>query len=81
MFADTGPAKSERRYLDDVWTGAPVRRLDGQLDWPQLGGLLANARVYVGPDTAVTHLAAASGSATVALDGPTDPRLWCRRAA
>jgi len=76
VFADTGPAESERRYLDDVWTGAPVRRLDGQLDWPQLGGLLAKARIYVGPDTSVTHLAAASGCATVALYGPTDPRLW-----
>ena len=76
VMATGGPAESERRYLDDVWSGAPVRRLDGQLDWPQLGDLLANARIYVGPDTSVTHLAAASGCATVALYGPTDPRLW-----
>ncbi|MBI2713819.1 MAG: glycosyltransferase family 9 protein [Rhizobiales bacterium] len=76
VIATGGPAESERRYLDDVWTGAPVRRLDGQLDWPQLAGLLAKARIYVGPDTSVTHLAAASGCATVALYGPTDPRLW-----
>jgi heptosyltransferase-3 len=32
--------------------------------------------VYVGPDTSVTHLAAATGCPTVALYGPTDPRLW-----
>src|SRR6202021_1887496 len=32
--------------------------------------------LYVGPDTSVTHLAAASGCPTVALFGPTDPRLW-----
>jgi heptosyltransferase-3 len=76
VIATGGPAESERHYLDDVWTGTPVRRLDGQLDWPQLGGLLAKARIYVGPDTSVTHLAAASGCATVALYGPTDPRLW-----
>ena len=44
----------------------PVRRLDGQLDWPQLGGLLAKARIYVGPDTSVTHLAAASGEVIIA---------------
>ena len=30
----------------------------------------------VGPDTSVTHLAAAAGCPTVALYGPTDPRLW-----
>jgi heptosyltransferase-3 len=77
VIATGGPAEAERRYLDDVWDGAsPIRRLDGRLDWPQLAGLLSKARVYVGPDTSVTHLAAAAGCPTVALYGPTDPRLW-----
>jgi heptosyltransferase-3 len=76
VIATGGPADGERRYLDDVWNGANVTRLDGRLDWPQLAGLLAKARVYVGPDTSVTHLAAASGCPMVALFGPTDPRLW-----
>jgi heptosyltransferase-3 len=73
-----GPAGAERRYLDDIWGDAsmPVRRVDGQLDWQQLAGLLSKACVYIGPDTSVTHLAAASGCPTVALYGPTDPRLW-----
>ena len=31
---------------------------------------------FIGPDTSVTHLAAAAGCPTVALYGPTDPRLW-----
>lgn len=76
VIATGGPAESERRYLDEVWNGAPVTRLDGRLSWPQLSGLLTQARVYVGPDTSVTHLAAAAGCPTVALYGPTDPRLW-----
>ena len=78
VIATGGPAQSEREYLDDVWSGdgAAVQRIDGQLDWPQLAELLAKARVYVGPDTSVTHLAAATGCPTVALYGPTDPRLW-----
>ena len=76
VIATGGPAEPERRYLDEVWRDAPVQRLDGRLDWPQLAGLLAKARVYVGPDTSVTHLAAAAGCPTVALYGPTDPRLW-----
>jgi heptosyltransferase-3 len=77
VLATGGPGENERRYLDEIWDGgAPVRRLDGQLTWPQLSGLLAKARVYVGPDTSVTHLAAASGCPTVAIYGPTDPRLW-----
>ncbi len=77
-IATGGPADAERRYLDEVWGGAsiPVRRVDGKLDWSQLAGLLAKSRVFIGPDTSVTHLAAASGCPTIALYGPTDPRLW-----
>jgi heptosyltransferase-3 len=76
VVATGGPDAEERRYLDEVWTGARVMRVDGQLNWPQLAGLLSRARVYVGPDTSVTHLAAATGIPTVAIYGPTDPRLW-----
>jgi len=74
--AATG-APADRAYLDEVWgDAANVRRLDGLLRWPEIAALLTGARVYIGPDTSVTHLAAASGCPTVALFGPTDPRLW-----
>jgi lipopolysaccharide heptosyltransferase III len=73
--AATGAA-SDRDYLDGVWRDARVVRLDGKLDWPELTALIAGARVYIGPDTAITHLAAAADAPTVALYGPTDPRLW-----
>ena len=76
VVATGGPALDERAYLDEVWTGSAVTRLDGKLDWAQLSGLLAKAAVYVGPDTSITHLAAATGAPTIALYGPTDPRLW-----
>jgi heptosyltransferase III len=72
-----GPDEGERRYLDWIWSGMDaVRRVDGRLDWSPLMGVLAGARVFIGPDTSVTHLAAASGCPTVAIYGPTDPRLW-----
>ena len=67
---------ADRAYLDEVWRDCEVTRLDGKLAWPELAALIGGARVYVGPDTAVTHLAAAKGTQTVALYGPTDPRLW-----
>jgi heptosyltransferase III len=76
VVASGGPAAAERAYLDAVWDGADVIRRDGQLSWGALAGLLAKARVFVGPDTSVAHLAAAAGCPTVALFGPTDPRLW-----
>jgi lipopolysaccharide heptosyltransferase III len=76
VVATGGPASDERAYLDEVWAGATVTRVDGRLNWGELTGVLARARVFVGPDTSVTHLAAAAGCPTVALYGPTDPRLW-----
>jgi heptosyltransferase-3 len=70
-------APADHAYLDEVWRDLPqVRRLDGQLLWPEIAALIAAAKLYVGPDTSVTHLAAATGCPTVALYGPTDPRLW-----
>jgi heptosyltransferase III len=76
VVATGGPSPDEHAYLDEVWSGAAVMRLDGKLDWAQLSDLLAKARVFIGPDTSVTHLAAATGVPTIALYGPTDPRLW-----
>jgi heptosyltransferase III len=72
----TSGANSDRSYLDEAWRDGEVMRLDGRLDWPELAATIAAARVYIGPDTAITHLAAATGTPTVALYGPTDPRLW-----
>jgi heptosyltransferase III len=77
MVATGGPDPPERAYLDRVWQPAEpaVVRLDGKLDWPALADLLRGAAVYVGPDTSMTHLAAASGCPTVALYGPSSPSL------
>ncbi|MBV8791229.1 MAG: glycosyltransferase family 9 protein [Pseudolabrys sp.] len=73
IVAIAGPGDAERKYLDGVWHGTiPIH----QLDWPQNTALLESAALYVGPDTSVTHLAAATGCPTVALFGPTDPQLW-----
>lgn len=48
----------------------------GQLDFGQLTELLVGADAYLGPDTSITHLAAAAGTPTVALFGPTPPTEW-----
>lgn len=50
--------------------------LAGRLSLAQTADLLRQARLFVGADTAVTHLAAASGIPTVALFGPSNPVKW-----
>ena len=72
-----GPDEAERRYLDGLALGGErVQRVDGKLRLAEAADLLRFAALYVGPDTAMTHLAAACGTPTVALFGPTDPVLW-----
>ena len=46
------------------------------LPLPYLAALLARCQVVVGHDSGITHLAAAVGTTTLALFGPTDPLVW-----
>ena len=50
--------------------------LSGQLDFNQLVTLLQGAALYIGPDTSVSHLAAATGVPVIAIFGPTNPMRW-----
>ncbi len=69
-----GPAEIER--------GA-VGHLSGEVlrcaSLVELAGRIAAARLYIGNDSGITHLAAALGAPTVAIFGPTDPRVWAPR--
>jgi hypothetical protein len=56
----------------------PVTQID---DLYELAQWLAGARLYVGNDSGVTHLAAAVGTPVLALFGPTDPAVWAPRGA
>jgi heptosyltransferase-3 len=76
LVATGGPSAQERAYLDRVWDGIDIVRLDGRLDWAELASLMRDAQLFAGPDTSVTHLAAATGCPTITLFGPTDPRRW-----
>lgn len=73
-----GPGDDERAYVQAVLAGAKTPAVDvcGRLRFAQTADLLRRAALFVGPDTATTHLAAACATPTVALFGPTDPRLW-----
>jgi ADP-heptose:LPS heptosyltransferase len=54
----------------------PVERPSGLTD---LTAHLRRARLYLGHDSGVSHLAAGLGVPTVAIFGPTDPRRWAPR--
>ncbi len=71
-----GPDPAEGRRLQGLTAGLPCRRLWGRLTLAATAEVLRRAALYVGVDTSVTHLAAACGTPTVALFGPTDPLRW-----
>lgn len=68
-----GPADDDtvRGVLEHIML--PVLRA---LSPRRLGAVLAHGALYLGNDSGVSHLAAASGTRTVALFGPTDPVMW-----
>lgn len=69
---------SEAAYVQNI-AGKVLegcRCLAGQLSLAETAELLKGARLFVGPDTAVTHLAAATGIPTIALFGPSNPVKW-----
>ena len=51
------------------------------LDLLTVAGLLAQARLFVGQDSGITHVAGLIGVKTFALFGPTDPARWAPRGA
>jgi heptosyltransferase III len=73
-----GPDAAERAYVTDIARGLPPRVVNaaGQLSLGASACLVSQAAVYVGPDTAMTHAAAALGVPTIALFGPTNIVKW-----
>jgi lipopolysaccharide heptosyltransferase III len=73
-----GASPEELAYSRKLVAQMPAGTVDvsGKLDLPALAWLIDRAKVYVGTDTAVTHMAAALGVPTVALFGPSSPVKW-----
>ena len=71
-----GPA--EQKDIDDLLQTAPPAAwpCTGTLPLPNLAAVIARCRMLIGHDSGITHLAAAVGTDTLALFGPTDPWTW-----
>jgi len=57
-------------------SGQAVANLAPRLNLAALAGVLARCDVFISPDTGPMHLAAAVGTPTVGIFGPSDPRRW-----
>lgn len=67
-----GPGEQERRAATPVLEALPQAvDLVGRLSLPEVAAALARASLYVGNDSGLMHLAAATGVPTLGLFGPT----------
>lgn len=73
-----GDGPEERVFCENVAQRLPkgTVNLAGQVGLPALGYLLSRTALYVGTDTAVSHMAAAVGAPTIVLFGPSNPVKW-----
>lgn len=73
-----GDTAAEQAYCEEVMRYVPAGsvNLAGRVRLSALGYLLSRASLYVGTDTAVSHMAAAVGVPTVVLFGPSNPVKW-----
>jgi len=74
--ADTRIVQHLRSQLD---TNSLIQVKNWRLG--KLAALMSNGALFVGNDSGITHLAAASGAPTIALFGHTDPLIWGPRGA
>jgi ADP-heptose:LPS heptosyltransferase len=64
------------------WCAGPDEQLDGVVrfdDLYELACWIAKARVYIGNDSGISHLAAAVGTPVVAIFLESDPLIWAPR--
>lgn len=71
-----GPVEQARGGIDLLRSDCIVA---SDLSLSQAAALLGRSDVYLGNDSGMSHLAAATGVRTVALFGPSDPRQWAPR--
>jgi heptosyltransferase III len=73
----SGSPKKNWPFFEELRLRAPeCRAIPQNLSLAELSRYLRNVRAFIGNDSGITHLAAYSGCPTIALFGPTDPRIW-----
>lgn len=74
-----GPAEGPevRRAFEAGNSGACI--LARGLSLIRLASIMEGCRFFIGNDSGISHLAAALGIPTIAIFGPTDPKVWAPR--
>jgi ADP-heptose:LPS heptosyltransferase len=74
-----GPAEGSE--VEEVFDGMDPRtwiRVK-ELSLKELASVMEGCRLFIGNDSGISHMASALGIPTIAIFGPTDPRVWSPR--
>ncbi len=75
VFLVSGPADGE--IVEELKAKVKGKFfLIDRLSLPKLAAIIEQCDLFIGNDSGITHLAAAMGVRTVAIFGPTDPKMW-----
>jgi heptosyltransferase-3 len=75
--AGSGSARKNWPYFEELKSRLPqATEVSLSVRLKELTKVFQHCRAYIGNDSGLTHLAAYVGCPTIALFGPTDPRVW-----
>jgi len=74
-----GPAEGSE--VEEVFEGMDPRAVIRvkELSLKELASVMEGCRLFIGNDSGISHMACALGIPTIAIFGPTDPRVWSPR--
>lgn len=75
VFGGPGDEDTARAVMDGA-AHPDIIDLTGRLALTETAACLSRARLFVGNDSGLMHMAAAAGAPTLGLFGPTDPRIY-----
>ena len=69
---------AERNHADELMAGSdfPIHNFAGKTSLREMAALLQMSRLHIGVDSAAPHIAAAVGTPTISIYGPSDWREW-----
>lgn len=71
-----GPDKEEIEYCEKLVISPNIKNWSGKYSLADMTELIHHAELFIGVDTSVTHMAAATGVKVFAIYGPTNPVKW-----
>jgi heptosyltransferase III len=76
LVVTAAPEPEEMAFVEKIVERTKAIDLAGKLSIKELGALAARAKLFIGVDSMPMHLAAAMGTRTVALFGPSGESEW-----